>query len=167
MSLAIAGHETTMSASSTLMWLLATDLELQDRLRARPDEAPKFVEELIRLRPPAQNFARQATESVQIGGVEIPAESRVLLCYAAANRDAKKYDDPDSFNVDRASRDHLGFGFGIHQCIGAGLVRSELKILLETLCNYPRIRLAGEVPFGSLQGGTHYGPHSLPLRFED
>jgi len=166
-TLAIAGHETTMNAAGSLMWLLARDPELQDRLRADPDLAPRYVEEMMRLRTPAQNFARHTTRAVRIGDVEIPAGSRVLLSYAAANRDEEQFPNPDAFDVERAGRGHLGFGWGIHQCLGALLARTELKILLETLCDLPPIRLAGEVTFGSLQGGVHFGPVTLPLAFAD
>jgi cytochrome P450 len=165
-TLAIAGHETTMNAAAGLLWMLAKDNELQDRLRADPALAGGYVEEALRLRTPAQNFARTTTSDVEVAGKLIPAGSRVLLSYAAANRDPARFAEPDSFDVSRASRGHMTFGFGIHQCIGATLARVELRILLETLCRYPRIVLTAPPTFLPPAGGIHYGPHTLPLRFE-
>lgn len=166
LTLAIAGHETTMNAASSLLWLLASDTGLQERLRGDPALAPAYVEEMLRLRTPAQNFARRTTRAVEVGGVQIPEDSRVLISLAAADRDGSVFADPTRFDADRSTRGHLAFGWGIHQCIGASLARAELRTLLETLCTYPPIRLAGEVRFSALQGGIHYGPTSLPLRFE-
>jgi cytochrome P450 len=166
LTLAIAGHETTMNAASSLLWLLGSDIELQDQLRADPSIAPAYVEEMLRLRTPSQNFARWTARDVMVGDVEIPEGSRVLLCYAAANRDPSQYPEPERFDPSRASRAHLAFGWGIHQCMGAGLARAELAVLLQTLCTYPRFRVSGEVTFSSPQGGIHYGPTALPLAFE-
>ncbi|SOD73144.1 cytochrome P450 [Jatrophihabitans sp. GAS493] len=167
MSLAIAGHETTLNAASSLFWLLANDLESQDKLRADPGLAPQYVEEVLRLRAPIHQFGRRTSKDVVVDGVLIPAGSQVLVAYASANRDAEKFDRPDEFDPDRASRAHLTFGWGIHQCLGAPLVRAELKVLLETLCEFPRFLPAGEVTWGPLKGGAHYGPAHLPLQFEE
>jgi cytochrome P450 len=164
-TLAIAGHETTMNAAASLLWLLAEQPELQTALRADRELAPKYVEEMLRLRTPAQNFARQATKDTEIGEVPVPEGSRVLLCYAAANRDPEQFPNPEQFDASRAGRGHFAFGWGIHQCIGAGLARVELKILLETLCEYPLLELASQPQFGHLDGGIHFGPTELMLRF--
>ena len=166
MTMAIAGHETTMNAASSLLWLLARDPALQERLRADPSQAPSYVEELLRLRSPAQNFARRTTREVLVDAVEVPAEAPVLLSFAAANRDPAQFDRPDEFDVDRATRGHLAFGWGIHQCLGAALARVELRLLLEAFCTHPPIRIAGDVVFASPHGGAHWGPATVPLRFE-
>jgi cytochrome P450 len=166
-TMAIAGHETTMNAASSLLWLLARDRDQQELLRGDPSLAPQFVEEMLRLRTPAQNFARHTAQEVAVGDTVVPEDARVLLSFAAANRDPAAFPDPDRFDVSRASRAHLAFGWGAHQCIGATLARTELKILLETLVAYPPFALDGEATFHPLQGGIHYGPHRLPLRFED
>ena len=167
MSLAIAGHETTANAASSMMWLLANDLPLQDQLRAEPAQASAFIEELLRLRAPAHNFARTANQDLVVDEVMIPANSRVLLSYASANRDPLRFPNPDSFDVSRASRAHLAFGWGIHQCIGATLVREELRVLLETLCEFPRFVPDGDASFDAMKGGVHFGPSSVPLHFEE
>lgn len=167
MTMAIAGHETTMNAASSLLWLLADDPALQERLRADPSRAPSYVEEMLRLRSPAQNFARQTTRDVVVDDVEVPADARVLLSLAAANRDPAQFPRPEVFDVKRATRGHLAFGWGIHQCLGAALARVELRLLLEAFCAHPPFRLAGEATFASPHGGAHWGPASLPLRFVD
>ena len=165
-SLAVAGHETTMNSASTLAYLLASDPDLQNRIRATPECASDYVEEMLRLRSPAQNFARRTTRDAEIDGIVIPAGSGVLLSYAAANRDPRRFPEPDAIDVRQAGRQHLAFGWGIHLCIGAALARSELTLLLETLVEHPPLRLDGDVRFGSLQGGNHLGPTALPVRFE-
>jgi cytochrome P450 len=164
-SLAVAGHETTMNSASTLVHLLAVDPHLQAAVRADPARAGDCVEEMLRLRSPAQNFARRTTRDVEIGGTAVPAGSAVLLSYAAANRDPRQFPRPDEFDLDRATRRHLAFGWGIHLCVGSALARTELTLLLETLVRYPPFRLDGDVTFGSLQGGNHLGPTRLPLIF--
>jgi cytochrome P450 len=163
---AVAGHETTMNAASTLVHLLASDPDLQGRLRADPTLAPQFVEEMLRFRTPSQNFARRTTCPVTVGDVEIPAGDAVLLSYAAANRDPARFPDPNHYDPDRDARGHLAFGWGIHLCMGAALARAELVILLETLCEYPPLRAAIPEEWGPLQGGNHLGLKRLPLRFE-
>jgi cytochrome P450 len=163
---AVAGHETTMNAASTLVHLLATQPAAQDRLRADSALAPRYVEELLRYRTPSQNFARRTTCPVTVEGTEIPADDAVLLSYAAANRDPDRFPDPDRFDPDRDARGHLAFGWGIHLCLGATLARAELVVLLETLCEQPRLLPAGPPTWGPLQGGNHIGLTHLPLRFE-
>lgn len=163
---AVAGHETTMNASSTLVHLLASEPEAQVRLRADPALAPRYVEELLRYRTPSQNFARRTTCPVTVEGTEIPADDAVLLSYAAANRDPERFPDPDRFDPDRDARGHLAFGWGIHLCLGATLARAELAVLLETLCEHPRLRLDGPATWGPLQGGNHIGLTHLPVRFD-
>lgn len=165
-SLAVAGHETTMNSAGVLVHLLAADPALQAALRAAPERAADYVEEMLRLRSPAQNFARRTTRDVEIGGVTVPEGAGVLLSLAAANRDPRRFARPDEFDVERASRRHLAFGWGIHLCIGAALARTELRMLLEALVAHPPFRLDGEVSCGSLQGGNHLGPKRLPLRLD-
>jgi cytochrome P450 len=165
-SLAVAGHETTMNASSALVFLLAADPRLQDRLRADAGVGPRIVEEMLRLRSPAQNFARRTTRDVEVAGVGIPAGSAVLLSFAAANRDPAQFPKPEHFDLDRPSGAHLAFGWGVHQCVGAALARLELRILLETLRARAPFRLAGAPRWSPLQAGNHLGLTTLPITFD-
>ncbi|GLZ52143.1 cytochrome P450 [Actinomycetospora sp. NBRC 106378] len=162
---AVAGHETTMNAASTLVHLLVAHPEHQRRLRADPERAPAYVEEMLRHRSPAQNFARRATCPASVAGHRIAEGDAVLLSLAAANRDPERFADPACFDPDRDARGHLGFGWGIHQCPGGVLARTELAILLRTLGELPPLHLDGEVTWSGLQGGNHLGPTRLPIRF--
>ncbi|GAA1863548.1 hypothetical protein GCM10009836_49890 [Pseudonocardia ailaonensis] len=165
MTFAIAGHETTMNASGWLLHLYAGDPRSQARIRADPSLIPQYVEEALRFGTPVQTLGRYTTRDVDVDGVTIPAGSRVLLVYAAANHDPARFDHADEFDVDRSAAGHLTFGFGRHQCAGALLARTELRLLLEKLVTLPAIVPAGEADLGGLMGGTHHGPRSLPLRF--
>ncbi|GAA4852938.1 cytochrome P450 [Actinomycetospora corticicola] len=162
---AVAGHETTMNAAGTLVHLLVAHQEHQQHLRADPRRAQSYVEEMLRHRSPAQNFARRATCPVTLGGRSVEEGDAVLLSLAAANRDPGRFPEPERFDPGRDARGHLGFGWGIHQCPGGVLARTELTILLQTLCAHPPLHLAGEVTWSGLNGGNHLGPTSLPVRF--
>lgn len=167
LSLAVAGHETTMNSVGSLVYLLASVPDVQDRLRQDPGQAPAFVEEMLRLLTPSQCSARRVTRDVEVDGEVLEAGDWVLLLNGAANRDERQFDHPDEFDLERSARGHLAFGWGIHQCVGSALARMELRILLETLARHPRLSLAGEPTFSALEAGNHYGPTFLPIRFED
>lgn len=165
LTLAIAGHETTANASASLVYTLATNMGLQEKLRADPSRAGDYVEEILRFRAPAHGFGRTTTREVELAGVTIQQGESVLLSYAAGNRDEAQFSDPGVFDPERGGKGHLAFGWGIHQCLGSALARSELKILLETLCTLPPFHLAEEARFGALEGGIHFGPSRLPIVF--
>lgn len=166
LTFAIAGHETTANAAAWLVHFIASDAELQRMVRDDPGLVPAYVEESLRLGTPAQAFARETSRDVEVGSCPIPAGERVLLAYGAANRDELQFEDPDQFDVVRGSRGHLAFGFGIHQCPGALLARTELRLLLEALLTVPPVRADGPPQFDGLMGGIHLGPRTLPIRFE-
>ncbi|WP_020497493.1 cytochrome P450 [Sciscionella marina] len=167
LTFAIAGHETTTNAAGWLAHLLARNQSLQTTVRHDPDRVPVLVEEALRVGSPAQLFARETTRDVEIGGQTIPAGSRVLLALASANRDETQFPDATTIDLDRGLRGHLAFGFGIHQCPGAVLARTELKLLLTRLAELPALVPAGTPDFGALVGGIHHGPRSLPLVFDE
>lgn len=113
---------------------LARNPDLQKRLRADPSLIPAAVEEYLRLYTPYRGFARTVREEVEIGGRRICPHEPVALVYASANRDESVFPDPDAFILDRPNiRDHLAFGRGPHNCVGAGLARLELRVALEEL----------------------------------
>ncbi|MFC7755301.1 cytochrome P450 [Tsukamurella soli] len=165
LGLAVAGHETTMNASGWILRYLADDPARQTLLRERPELIPKFVEEALRHSSPIHSIGRTTSRDVEVGGVVIPAGSRVLLVYAAANHDAERFAEADEFDVERSAAGHLAFGFGRHQCPGALLARTELRLLLEKLITLPPVEYAGEPEFAPLSGGTMSGLRALPLRF--
>ncbi|HWI85345.1 MAG TPA: cytochrome P450 [Sphingomonas sp.] len=125
--------DTTIFATGAAIMLLATNPDQWDILRENPAIIPNAVNEVVRLESPIQNFSRVATRDVVIDGVTIAAGSRVITSYGAANRDPRKWDDPDRFDVRRRAMDHVGFGHGVHQCIGNNLARMEITALLTAL----------------------------------
>ena len=109
---------------------------LQQQLRADASKIPVFVDEVLRLESPTQGLYRHNLVDVELHGVTIPAGSTVHLRFAAANRDARVFDDPDRLNLERANAArHVAFGQGEHHCPGAGLSRLEQCIAFEVLLN--------------------------------
>ncbi|GAA4790060.1 cytochrome P450 [Actinomycetospora chlora] len=126
--------DTTISAVGSAIWLLGTHPEQWDRLRAEPGLIPNAVQEIVRLESPIRGFGRLAARDTEIGGVAVPAGSRVLVLYASANRDERHFADPDVFDVARPEApEQLGFGYGEHGCAGQGLAKMEVAALLEAL----------------------------------
>ena len=141
--LLFAGHETTTSllANGTLALLRFPD-QLA-RLRKDPGLAPSAVEELLRYDGPATIVVRRAAADHERRGRRIPAGSRVFLAVAAANRDPERFADPDRLDLARRDNAHLGFGTGIHLCLGAPLARLEGQVALPALlARFPDLRLA-------------------------
>jgi len=124
----VGGSETSTNAISAGIWLLGNARDQWDLLRKDPDRyLPVLVEEVLRLEGPVQRLFRSAAVDVELHGVTIPAESMIVINYAAANRDEREFDRPAEFDLTRNnSRRHLAFGFGIHHCMGAPLARREL-----------------------------------------
>lgn len=125
--------DTTIFATSAAIMLLANNPDQWDILRESPALIPNAVNEVVRMESPIQNFTRVTTRDIVVDGVEIPEGSRIITSYAAANRDPRKWEDPDRFNVRRRVADHVGFGHGAHQCIGNNLARMEITALLTAL----------------------------------
>jgi cytochrome P450 len=129
-----AGQETTVRLLSTGLAFLAERPELQDQLRADRSLIPSFVEETLRIESPVKGDFRLSRVPVTVGGVDIPAGTTVMVLNGAANRDPRKFDNPNEFRVTRAnSRQHLAFGRGIHTCPGGPLARAEGRISLERI----------------------------------
>lgn len=129
-----AGGESTTSLLGNAVHLLATRPDLQRSVRREPDLLEPFIEETLRLESPFRHHLRHAPRATQLGGVDIPAGSTVLLLWAAANRDPAEFDRPDDVVLDRsAPRHHLGFGRGLHFCVGAPLARLEAQAVLAGL----------------------------------
>jgi cytochrome P450 len=112
-----------------------------------------------------QTFFRTTTRDIAVADVTIPEGSKVLLFLAAANRDPRKWADPDRFDIDRMASGHVGFGFGIHQCLGQMVARQEAELVLEALlARVKSIRLAG-APMRRLNNTLH-AIASLPVEVE-
>ncbi|MFF4173029.1 cytochrome P450 [Streptomyces sp. NPDC001744] len=142
--LLVAGHETTTNAlGNALLALLQHPTEL-DRLRKDPDGIPAALDELLRFDSAVSTATfRFTTETVTLGGTDIPAGVPVLVALGAANRDPARFPAPDRLDLNRGAAAHLAFGHGIHRCLGAPLARAEMEIALRTvLARFPGIRLA-------------------------
>lgn len=159
----VAGHETTVNVLGAALHVLSEDPELYGRLREEPTAIPAFVEETMRLHSPVQWVARQTTRPAEFDGVVVPARSRVVALIGAANRDPDHYPSPEVLDVGRRVGDHLGFGAGVHFCLGAHLTRLEAKVVLEILLEtVPSLAPAGPVRWA--RTASLRGPVSLPLR---
>jgi cytochrome P450 len=129
-----AAGESTAGLVGSAVRILAQDKALQQTLRESPGLIPNFVEEVVRLESPFRGHYRAVLHPTKLGGVLLPENSRVLLMWAAANRDPAVFTDPDTLDLARGKpREHLAFGQGIHFCVGARLARMETKIMLEEL----------------------------------
>jgi cytochrome P450 len=130
--------DTTISAVGSAIWLFAQHPDQWDLVRENPRLIANAVNEVVRIESPIRAFGRLTSRDTRIGDVDVPAGARVLVLYAAANRDERKFERPDDFDVTRANAVHqLGFGMGEHGCAGAGLARMETESLLRALA--PRV----------------------------
>jgi cytochrome P450 len=137
--------DTTISAIGNTLWLLATHPHQWQMLRERPDRVKQAFNEAIRLESPISCFTRVATVDATIDQVKIPAGARVLVSYASANRDDRRWERPDEFDISRDSAAHVAFGYGEHACAGMGLARLEGAAILAALVErVAHIELAGE-----------------------
>jgi cytochrome P450 len=129
----VAGISTTSALIASALLHLHLFADQRRLLRRSPELIPKAVEEFLRFDAPFQWFTRVATRDVRVHGTVIPAGGRVVLAWASANRDERRWPDADELVITRASERHLAFGEGIHHCLGAPLARMEARIALEEL----------------------------------
>jgi cytochrome P450 len=165
--LLIAGHETTVNLiTNGTLTLLRNPTELE-RLRDHPERIPIVVEEVLRYEPPVQFVTRFALADIAIDDATIPRGSGIRLMLAAGNRDPRRFRDPDHFDPDRPDNEHLGFGGGIHYCVGAPLARIEAQVALTALARRlvnPRL---GEDPPPYRPNAVLRGPRHLLVDFDE
>lgn len=144
--LLIAGWETTAGLLSSSLLHLARHPEQRALLVDRPELVPRAVEEVLRFDAPVQHLARLTTARVELHGVEIDEGERVLLLWGAANRDTRRWERGEEFDVLREQKRNIAFGEGIHHCLGAPLARMEARIALELLLpQAPHYEIVGDV----------------------
>jgi cytochrome P450 len=131
--LAGAGNETTGRLIGGLAKLLAEHSDQRRQVVEDLDLVPNVIDEALRFEPTGHASARYVTHDVEYHGVTIPEGAAILLLMASANRDPRRHERPDVFDIHRADRSHLTFGFGLHYCLGANLARLEARVALEEL----------------------------------
>lgn len=160
---ATASLDTTANAVGNLLLLLGQHPDQWALIRDEPELAMSAIREALRLETPAQWFCRVTTCEVQFDDVTILADTRMIHCYGAANRDERHYPDPDRFDVCRNPMDALTFGYGVHSCPGQHISNMETRALLTSMTRrIARLELAGE-PVRRLNNLTR-GLKSLPMR---
>jgi cytochrome P450 len=158
-----AGVDTTVHALAAVLYAFATHPDLWQRLVDEPHLIRVAFDETVRWSSPVRTFFRTTVGDVQIGPVVIPARSKVLICLAAANRDPRHWTDPAAFDLDRDPSGHVGFGLGIHQCVGQHVARLQAECLLRAMvARIDRIELT-DPPVPHLNN-TLMGWDSLPIR---
>jgi cytochrome P450 len=126
--------DTTIFATANAIWLFARHPEQWDIVRQNPALLPQAINEIIRIETPIQGFSRYLTTDHEIDGTLMPAHARAIVLYGSANRDERKWGNPEEFDILRAAtNDQMGFGFGEHACVGNNLARLEIRALLTAL----------------------------------
>ena len=146
--LLVAGNETTTNLIGNAIVSLLRNPDQLELVAADPELVPNLVEETLRYDTPVQFIARRASQDVEVAGARIPADSRVVVLLGSANRDERQFEDPDDFDLSRDTKGHVGFGHGVHFCLGASLARMEAHAALEALVpELPRLRAPiGDMP---------------------
>ena len=162
-----AGVETTYRASGNMLYGLLTNPDQLERVREDRSLVPDAFEETIRWEPPVTVILRRAARDTEVGGVPVEEGADVALLLGSANRDERKYEHPDEFDIFRESRQSVGFGFGVHVCLGMHLARMETRVAINTLFDrLPDMRLTPH-PGQDLhiKGMAFRSPIALPITF--
>jgi cytochrome P450 len=162
-SLLSAGIDTTVNGLGAAVYCLARFPEQFARLRSDPTLARNAFEEAVRYESPVQTFFRTTTRAVEIGGHLVGEGEKVLMFLAAANRDPRRWQNPDSYDITRRTSGHVGYGSGIHMCVGQLVARLEGEVMMAALARkVGRIEIAGEVK--RRYNNTLRGLESLPVK---
>lgn len=161
--LLVAGHETTTNLIGNGTLALLGHPDQLEALRAQPRLASLYVEEALRYDSPVQGLYRMTTGDAEVAGTVIPANTKVLCLYAAANRDEQQFPHADQFDIERQPNLHVAFGSGVHFCLGASLARQEARIAVEQmLSRLPGLRLDPDHEPVRLLNPTIRGLRHLP-----
>ncbi|WP_412679556.1 cytochrome P450 [Brevibacillus choshinensis] len=163
--LLVAGNETTTNLITNAIRIMTEQPAIQDQVRQHPEFVKTTVEETLRYYPPIVAIGRIATQDVEIGGQLIREGQQVVSWVGSANRDPEKFEKPDTFLPDRKPNPHMGFGFGIHFCLGAPLARLEAQIALEImLSRFSDMQLA-KAPLTPIPSPFVFGVKTYPITF--
>ena len=161
-SLLSAGIDTTVNGIGAAIYCLARFPEEFARLRSDPSLARNAFEEAIRFESPVQTFFRTTTKDVEIGGCKVGVGEKILMFLGAANRDPRRWADPDRYDITRKTSGHVGFGSGIHMCVGQLVARLEGEVMLAALARkVAAIEITG--PVKRRYNNTLRGLESLPI----
>ncbi|MGW6357039.1 cytochrome P450 [Streptomyces sp. NPDC055092] len=165
--LLVAGHETTVNAITNTTLTLLRHPDVLERFQKEPELAVPIIEEVLRYEPPVQFVPwTTALADIDVAGTTIPKGSPVWLMLAAANRDPRRFEDPDRFDPDRKDNEHLGFYTGIHYCFGAPLARIELHVAVPELFRRVKFSRLLEDPPPYRANAVLRGPRHLPVAIE-
>jgi cytochrome P450 len=160
-----AGHETTTNLLGNSFHRLLADRASWEAICREPGLIPNAIEEVLRFDSSVITWRHKAKQAVDIGGVPVPAQAKLLLLLSSANRDPAVFADPDRFDIRRPNaREHLSFGYGVHNCLGAPLARLEARVVLEEVSRrLPTLRLAGNTTLEFPPDISMRGPRSLQV----
>jgi cytochrome P450 len=162
-SLLSAGIDTTVNGIGAAVYCLARFPDQFARLRADPTLARNAFEEAVRYESPVQTFFRTTTREVELAGVSLGEGKKVLMFLGAANRDPRRWDNPERYDITRRTAGHVGYGSGIHMCVGQLVARVEGEVMLAALARkVGKIEITGEPK--RLYNNTLRGLESLPIR---
>ncbi len=158
-----AGLDTTVDTIGNVINAFASYPEQWTKLRQDPSRMRAAIEEVIRFDSPFQGVFRTAARDVEIGGVQIAEDDKILVAPGAANHDPRRWDNPDEFDIDRDASGHMGFGYGIHECVGQVIARLEMEALFgEMVKRVERIEPVG--PTQRRLNNTLHGFEKLPVK---
>jgi cytochrome P450 len=160
-----AGHETTTNLLGNSFHRLLADRASWEAICREPGLIPNAIEEVLRFDSSVITWRHKAKQAVDIGGVPVPAQAKLLLLLGSANRDPAVFADPNRFDIRRPNaREHLSFGYGVHNCLGAPLARLEARVVLEEVSRrLPTLRLAGNTTLEFPASISMRGPCSLQI----
>jgi cytochrome P450 len=162
-----AGVETTYRSSGNLLYALLTNPEQLAAVAKDRSLLPQAIEEGLRWEPPILFIIRRAARDVEVDGVSVPVGAILNVCVGAANRDERRYPNPDEFDIFRDPQQHMTFGFGPHMCLGMHLARMETRIAIGSLLDrLPGLRLDPDFEVPYVQGTAFRSPAALHVRFD-
>jgi cytochrome P450 len=162
-----AGVETTYRSLGNLLFALLSHREQFEAVKADRSLLPQAIEEAVRWDAPLLNITRVTTRETELGGVKIPAGCSVMPMLGAANRQEDRYPEPDEFDIFRAAKGNVGWGHGVHVCLGMHLARMEMRVAMNLLIDrLPNLRFDPEADDLHIRGQVFRSPAALPVVFE-